>query len=217
MLCIVLAHPEWSYLFALCSFMCVVLASGATFIANVIRSRELPTFVLGLGFLFPSQRRDTLFLATFGATRLVAHAAMVIFLSSPYGRAHAGIPGEDTIMPCLLLSTSIPLHIYWFACGLAARKRSRNARKATTAVPSPAEPAAATATFSPPVSVSVPVASTTRNEPQRTATPLSLRRLTASVPVKSAVPIRLRTGPGKVMVWKRRGTLVETARLAAAH
>lgn len=194
MLSVVLRRGGLNHLFALCCFM------------------ELPTFVLGLGFLFPSQRRDDLFLATFAATRLVLHASMIAYLSSGYGRAHAGFPGETTLLPAAMLSASVPLHIWWFATGLAARNRSKRARTVVQAAPctvATQTPAAAAASPAPPVVVPTPSAAPPIVRP-RSPRPMPSSR--PAQPRPSFVPIRMRAGfGGMAMIRDRRSVWMRGA------
>lgn len=66
---------------------------------------EIPTFLLGLGTVFPSMRSDLAFGVTFFLFRLTYHIAMA---------AYGFYCGIDTPLFMLFVLTSI-LHLFWFS------------------------------------------------------------------------------------------------------
>jgi hypothetical protein len=103
----------WSHIFCLCLSM------------------ELPTFLLGLGILYPKLRSDSLFAATFLLTRIALHLALIFTLSlNPY---------NGTIMPSVLMTSVFPFHAMWFTnCikGMIRRRRSRKLAMLQSGIPS---------------------------------------------------------------------------------
>ncbi|KAJ7087454.1 hypothetical protein C8R44DRAFT_721133, partial [Mycena epipterygia] len=107
-LCIteVAIRAGWAHIFCLCAVM------------------ELPTFLLGLSTLAPRLRSNTLFAATFFATRIVLHLILICAYAVPAGRpasllsavSGAGVvPAAGSVVPALLLTLVFPLHAMWFA------------------------------------------------------------------------------------------------------
>ncbi|KAF7322772.1 hypothetical protein HMN09_00056500 [Mycena chlorophos] len=101
-ICEVAIRRGWAHLFAFCGFM------------------ELPTFLLGIGTLFPQARSNRLFTGTFFTTRILMHTILIaqFFATRPDG----------SLVPALVLCGVFPLHVLWFvACikGIIRRVKAR--------------------------------------------------------------------------------------------
>ncbi|KAF7324560.1 hypothetical protein MKEN_00497300 [Mycena kentingensis (nom. inval.)] len=94
----------WAHIFALAALM------------------ELPTFILGIGTLFPKLRSNRLFAAAFFTTRICLHLVLLFTYALPAHRPNA------SVAPALILASVFPLHAMWFTgCvkGFLRRARER--------------------------------------------------------------------------------------------
>ncbi|KAJ7100911.1 hypothetical protein B0H15DRAFT_995610 [Mycena belliarum] len=124
----------WAHVFCFCAVM------------------ELPTLLLGLGTLLPRARSNTLFAATFFATRIVLHLVLVLAYALPTGQpvpsssaSSATSAGASTSVgaltgspvPALVLASVFPLHAMWFAgCIKGFVRRARAAPSSSSSSPS---------------------------------------------------------------------------------
>nr|GAT60412.1 predicted protein [Mycena chlorophos] len=109
---------EWGWIFALSAIM------------------ELPTFLLGLGTLFPRLRSNVLFAVTFFATRIALHVLLIVTMALPAHRP------QGSLAPAMILVFAFPMHAMWFVgCvkGFIRRAEASKAR-ARTVVPVVAKP-----------------------------------------------------------------------------
>ncbi|KAJ6586693.1 hypothetical protein B0H10DRAFT_2335008 [Mycena sp. CBHHK59/15] len=84
-------RSSWAHIFCLCASM------------------ELPTLLLGVGTLIPRLRYNTLFAASFLATRIILHLVLLAAYADPAAR-----PG-GSLVPAGILASVFPLHAMWFA------------------------------------------------------------------------------------------------------
>ncbi|KAJ6628276.1 hypothetical protein B0H10DRAFT_2209561 [Mycena sp. CBHHK59/15] len=84
-------RSSWAHIFCLCASM------------------ELPTLLLGVGTLIPRLRYNTLFAASFLATRIILHLVLLAAYAHPAAR-----PG-GSLVPAGILASVFPLHAMWFA------------------------------------------------------------------------------------------------------
>ncbi|KAF7304746.1 hypothetical protein MKEN_01188700 [Mycena kentingensis (nom. inval.)] len=106
-ICEFVIRQRWTHIFALCAVM------------------ELPTFLLGLGTLFPRLRSYRLFAFSFFITRIVLHLILLYTYLLPANRP------DGSLAPVLLLTAVFPLHALWFTkCVKGMRRRARERRLA---------------------------------------------------------------------------------------
>ncbi|RDB16601.1 hypothetical protein Hypma_002800 [Hypsizygus marmoreus] len=102
-------RQSWAHIFCLCASM------------------EIPTFVLGISTLYPRLRNNILFATSFFMTRICLHIILGISYFFTENRVHAT---GGSIIPALLLTLILPLHVMWFVGCVkgfirrAAQKRS---------------------------------------------------------------------------------------------
>ncbi|KAJ7162083.1 hypothetical protein C8R46DRAFT_1000015 [Mycena filopes] len=102
---------QWAHGFCLCAAM------------------ELPTFHLALSFLHPRFRHDWLFCASFFATRIMFHLAVLFAFCLPTGVAVAG----GSYLPAAFLTLAFPGHVVWLVQGVrGAIRRGKGHRHAPT-------------------------------------------------------------------------------------
>ncbi|KAK0470920.1 hypothetical protein IW261DRAFT_919172 [Armillaria novae-zelandiae] len=95
---------------------------------------EFPTFILGLGSLYPSLRSNILFAVSFFATRILFHIMLCISYYLPNNRLYAT---NGSFIPLILLTLVFPLHAMWFyACIKGFVRRATKARSGTALPPS---------------------------------------------------------------------------------
>jgi len=98
----------WANIFCLCALM------------------ELPTFILGISFLYPRLRSNIAFAVAFFMTRIAFHVVMFISYLIPYNRA--SVTG-GSYLPSAILASVFPMHVMWFkGCVQGFIKRNRAAR-----------------------------------------------------------------------------------------
>ncbi|KAF7290746.1 hypothetical protein MIND_01315300 [Mycena indigotica] len=108
----------------ICEF---AIGAGWGYIFGLSAVMELPTFVLGLGTLFPHLRSDNLFALTFFATRISFHVVLIFTYFLAANRP------QGSLAPALILTSVFPLHAMWFLGCIKGFIRRSNQRKATTA------------------------------------------------------------------------------------
>ncbi|KAK0199639.1 hypothetical protein DFS33DRAFT_1267464 [Desarmillaria ectypa] len=95
---------------------------------------EFPTFILGLGSLYPSLRSNIFFALSFFATRIVLHIMLCISYYLPTNRLYAT---NGSFIPAILLTLVFPLHAMWFhACIRGFVRRGVKARSGVALPPS---------------------------------------------------------------------------------
>lgn len=118
--CLFWVHKRWSAGFAVAAVM------------------ELPTFVMGIGALFPSLRTHWGFTISFLVTRIAFHIGLICSLINPEGRfvkdssAHWG--------PVTFAALAFPMHVFWgYKCvrGLNRHRRRVAAARAAAAANNP--------------------------------------------------------------------------------
>ena len=87
---------------------------------------KLPTFILGISFLYPRLRSNIAFAVAFFMTRIAFHVVMFISYLIPYNRA--SVTG-GSYLPSAILAGVFPMHVMWFkGCVQGFIKRNRAAR-----------------------------------------------------------------------------------------
>ncbi|KAF7303904.1 hypothetical protein MIND_00620700 [Mycena indigotica] len=100
-----------------------------SYIFGLAAIMELPTFLFGIGTLFPRLRSDSLFAATFFATRICLHMVLIVTYYLPTHRP------QDSFVPALILTSVFPLHAMWFlGCIKGCIRRSKERKLARLAV-----------------------------------------------------------------------------------
>ena len=113
----------WANIFCLCALMevCFYLVSYR------IHSdpSQLPTFILGISFLYPRLRSNIAFAVAFFITRIAFHVVMFISYLIPYNRA--SVTG-GSYLPSAILAGVFPMHVMWFkGCVQGFIKRNKAA------------------------------------------------------------------------------------------
>ncbi|WFD33704.1 hypothetical protein MCUN1_000517 [Malassezia cuniculi] len=117
--CFFWAHQRWSHGFAVAAVM------------------ELPTFVMGMGALFPPLRSHWAFTISFMTTRIVFHIGLIYSLINPAG---SFVPDNSTQWgPVMSAALAFPMHVVWgYKCvrGLLRHRRRAAAARAAVAAES---------------------------------------------------------------------------------
>ncbi|KAG7441531.1 uncharacterized protein BT62DRAFT_482831 [Guyanagaster necrorhizus] len=93
---------------------------------------EFPTFILGLGSLYPSLRSDVFFALSFFATRIALHIMLCISYYLPNNRLYAT---SGSFVPAILLTLVFPLHAMWFQACIKGFVRRRTKARSGVALP----------------------------------------------------------------------------------
>jgi hypothetical protein len=102
-----------------------LISMGGTNFALAGACCEMPTFLMALGTIFPSQRRDLAFGATFFVTRIVWFAVLFAVYAQP---------AYNSFLPATLfappLVAALAMHLFWFRAWLVSQgKRAKVERE----------------------------------------------------------------------------------------